>query len=403
MDLKHRLGTLRRQTGVSPQPAAPAVAERVARYRPGAQSGRSQALDPAALAERLGGALVDDGVILIEQRLPLQICHGGITLSRLLGDNDGLAEARGRDPQGLLFLDTETSGLAGGTGTVVFLLGLARIEQQHLVVHQYHLTRFGAEGAMLRRASAWLRAAECMVSYNGKCFDVPLLTTRFRLCGVHSPLERLAHLDLLHPTRRAFNRRWGDCRLATAERRLLGFERQDDLPGSEAPEAWFAWVRRQDPARLPGIARHNRWDVLSLAALIPALAHAYTEPGAVDADVAAVARGLRARGEGLRALQLLVEHRSMLDSDGLLELAALYRRANRWSEAQAIWEPLAAAGHVTAIERLAKYHEHVAGDPGAALAYAERLPRGPVHDGRRLRLQQRLAMRERAARGTPLP
>ena len=393
MDLKHRLSTLRRQSGFTPdEPPMPGVMERLERYRRGGRSGCAGRIGAEALAATLGGAVLEDGVILIERRIGLDESHGRIPLARLLEDYDPLPDARGRDPRQFLFLDTETSGLAGGTGTVVFLLGLARIEGQALVVRQYHLTRFGAEGAMLSAAGDWLREAGCVVSYNGKCFDIPLLAARHRLCAVHDPLERLAHLDLLHATRRAFNRRWGDCRLVTAERKLLAFERCDDVPGAEAPEAWFAWVRRNDPGRLPGIARHNHWDVLSLAALVPALVDAHAQPGAWEADVAALARGLMARGEEQAARKLLAEHREMLDGDGLLALGRLHRRSGHWSAARAIWEPLAAEGCQQAMECLAKYHEHVARDPVRALDYALRLPAGAEQDVRRQRLRQKLGL-----------
>lgn len=399
MDLKSRLGALRRQSGT--EPAAPAVAERLQRYRAAGRGGpRRGGITDQALAQQLAGCLLDEGVILIERRVALDQCHGRIALEAVRRSRWALPEARGLAPEGLVFLDTETSGLAGGTGTVVFLLGLARIEGSELVVRQYHLTRFAAEAAMLRLAGEWLTGGECIVSYNGKGFDVPLLATRYRLRGVRDPLTRLAHLDLLHPTRRAFQRRWGDCRLATAERKLLGFERQDDLPGSEAPAAWLDWLQRGDPARLPGIARHNLWDVLSLAALLPALDRVHDAPGSWEADVAAVARWLRARGDEARSLHLLAEHREMLDRDGLLELARCYRRARRWPEARTIWEPLAEAGCGEAIERLAKYHEHVAGDLRRALDYAGRLPAKPAHEARRRRLRQRLAAHGASAGNT---
>lgn len=388
MDLKRRLGALRRQTGASAGTVA--VAERVQRYRPNARS-PARSADVHGLARRLGGTAVGDGVILIEHRVSLERSHGRIPLRAVQDDHRALPEAEGVNPHELVFLDTETSGLAGGTGTVVFLLGLARIDGDGVLVRQYQLTRFGAEAEMLGLASEWLRDAGCIVSYNGKCFDVPLLSARCRLAGVPNPFERLPHLDLLHPTRRIFGRRWGDCRLVTAERELLGFAREGDLPGSEAPEAWFAWVRRGDPARLPGIARHNHWDVLSLAALLPTLARACAAPGAWNADVAAIARRLLAQGEEAAAMQLLEDHREKLDRGGLLELARLQRRLGRWRQARAIWEPLAEQGDCEAIERLAKYHEHVAGDPERALAYARRLPQSPAHRARLRRLQAKVA------------
>ena len=392
MNLKQRLGKLRQQTGAVTG-AAPhsSVAERVQRYRIGARPRSTAPVADCDLAAQLGGRVLDDGVLLIERRLPLTDMHGRIRLADLRDDHDALLEARTFPLHNAVFLDTETSGLAGGTGTVVFLLGLARVETEQLVVRQYHLTRFSAEARMLTSASEWLQDADGVVTFNGKSFDVPLLATRHRLCALPDPTARLAHLDLLHPTRRAFASRWGDCRLATAERKLLGFEREGDVPGSMAPLAWFAWLQGNDPTGLIGIAQHNYWDVLSLAALLPTLAAAHAEPGGWDADLAAIARSCLANGQQDRALWLLQEHRALLDERGLLALARLYRRRKRWPDAQSIWEDLAERGNQEAIGCLAKYHEHVRGNFTTALDYAQQLAACPEHERRRSRLQRKLA------------
>src|SRR5690606_31598786 len=130
----------------------------------------------------------------------------------------------------MVFLDTETTGLAGGTGTVAFLIGLGRVEAGHLVVRQFWLTSFAGERDLLAAAGDWVDGVDGMVTYNGRSFDLPLVATRCRLAGASDRFSGLRHLDLLGPTRRAFARRWEDCRLTTAERRLLRFERVDDLP-----------------------------------------------------------------------------------------------------------------------------------------------------------------------------
>lgn len=391
MDLKQRLGHLRQQAGTRPdRPHTAGVAERVQRYR-GRTRADATTGSEAQLATELGGALIDDGVILIEYQVPLSERHGCEALGQGLADVSALPEAQGVDLSQAVFLDTETSGLSGGTGTVVFLLGLARLDGERLVVRQYHLTRFSTESRLFALAAEWLQDAEHVVTFNGKTFDAPLLATRHRLCALHDPISRLRHLDLLHPTRRAFGSRWGDCRLATAERKLLGFEREDDIPGSMAPLAWFAWLQQGQTAGLRGIARHNYWDVLSLLALTPALAAVHNDPGAWDADVAAIARFYLARNQELQALTLLEQHRGMLAVDGLLALARLYRRRKQWAEARQIWESLAERGEQEALECLAKYHEHVARHYRRALDYAERLAILPEHEQRRMRLRRKLA------------
>ncbi len=293
-------------------------------------------------------------------------------------------------PSGWLFLDTETSGLAGGTGTWAFLCGLARIEGDDLLVRQYLLARLDAEPAYLDAVGGEIRSAGLLVSYNGKTFDVPLLTTRFRLAGMRSPLEPMAHLDLLGLVRRAFAPVWPDCRLATAEERLLGVGRGGDLPGSEAPSAWLAWLRRGEVDALAGVLEHNSRDLLSLPALVPALAQSLRDPAATGADIRSVAAHHFRIGDRERAFGLLSANRGRLCARGLLDLAGLCRRRGAWDEALAIWEMLAQRDEPRAVEALAKHLEHRAGDLHRALQLAARLPRGPAREHRLRRLRHRV-------------
>jgi hypothetical protein len=293
----------------------------------------------------------------------------------------------------LVCLDTETSGLAGGTGTWAFMTGLLRARGDGWTLRQYLLTRLDAEPAYLEAIAAELACAGLLVSYNGLSFDVPLLTTRFRLSGQADPLPALPHLDLLKPVRRAYGRIWPDCRLVSVEQRLLGFKRKDDLPGSEAPAAWLAWLRAGEVTPLAGVLRHNRWDLLSLAALIPRLGEVFADPGAFDADVRAVAAFHQAQGRSDQAFDLLRSERRRLDAAGLMDLARLHRRRGDWDQARAIWEPLAAQGDAEARAELAKYHEHRTRDLHRALALARELPPGPLKERRCARLNAKLDAR----------
>ncbi len=184
-------------------------------------------------------------------------------------------------PDGLLFLDTETTGLAGGTGTLPFMVCLARIQGEQLQLGQWILTGFSGEAALLETVGSWIKPAAHLVSYNGKSFDVPLLVTRYRLARQADPFANKdkAHIDLLHLTRRACGHGWDDCRLQTAERRLLGFMRENDFPSHLIPQAWSDFVRGGGVESLNAIAEHNRHDVLSLAVLLATIARIYAEPG----------------------------------------------------------------------------------------------------------------------------
>jgi tetratricopeptide (TPR) repeat protein len=166
-----------------------------------------------------------------------------------------------------LYIDTETTGLSGGSGTLPFLIGMARFEGRELVVEQLLLERPGHEAAMLLRLAEEITRSSCIVSYNGKSFDWPLLRTRFILNRVPAPRVP-AHLDLLHCARRVYKRRLGAVRLVHLEEQILGFTRVDDISGELIPQTYLGFLRGQVPAReLVPIVDHNRHDLVALAAM----------------------------------------------------------------------------------------------------------------------------------------
>jgi len=289
VSLSKRIDRLRAQAGgrpaaVSPeQPATPGVRERLARVqtrqRRSASRAGGQRPGDQAVAEQLGGAVCAPGLVEVERVVGLETAYGQQPLAPLAGRLDGVPEGGGLDPQRALLLDTETTGLAGGAGTVVFLIGVGSLGGGGLTVRHWLLTGFSGEPALLARLGQVLDETQALVTYNGKSFDAPLLKSRARLHGVDLGLDNREHLDLLHPTRRIFRSRWPNCRLATAERRLLGHERLDDLPGAEAPAAWLDFLQRGDPRQLPAVVRHNSDDILALAALWAALDRVYCEEG----------------------------------------------------------------------------------------------------------------------------
>ncbi|MGE8247105.1 MAG: ribonuclease H-like domain-containing protein, partial [Stenotrophomonas maltophilia] len=176
-------------------------------------------------------------------------------------------------PRDLLFFDTETTGLAGGTGTRAFMIGAADWHTHPergdgLRIRQLLMTTMAAEAAMLREFAGWLQPGTVFSSYNGRCYDAPLLKTRYRLARQRCPITPLDHVDLLFPTRRRYRGTWENCRLATIERQLLQIVREDDLPGSEAPAAWLNYLRGGSAVNLRRVAEHNHQDVVTLALLM---------------------------------------------------------------------------------------------------------------------------------------
>ena len=366
------------------------LAERLRRATPGRGGGRpAGAPSDQALAECVGAHVLCPGVLLVERRLDPRRRHGRVLLGtleepRLLPLPPGCAVTDGSAPW--LCLDTETSGLAGGTGTWAFLTGVLRQLEVGWVLRQYLLTRLDAEPGYLEAVAQELGGAVRLLTYNGRAFDVPLLTSRFRLAGLPDPLVGIPHLDLLGPVRRAFARAWPDCRLVTAELRLLGLQRQDDLPGSAAPLAWLGWLRRGEMAPLIGVLRHNRLDLCSLAGLLPRMDAVYADPASQGADVRAVAADHSKQGRLDLALGILAREGASLGPVGLLDLAALYRRTGQWTRSVAIWESLEAAGDLQARAALARYHEHRSRDLERALTLTEALPFGEDRERRRARL-----------------
>lgn len=395
-DTLARLRTLTRQGGSRPATTAAAEDDALARLRRMQRVRGGQAGNPSprqapvngvseeTLADRLGGTVVGEGLIRIRAHHALPAQWGEARL--------GLPGQPIASPEGLVFLDTETTGLAGGSGTLAFLVGLVRVRAERLELDQYLMTRYAAEGALLRSVREVLGAsADAWVTYNGKSYDLPLLETRSRMQGQGAWVGLRDHLDLMHAVRRGFAHRWSDCRLVTAESRLLGVHRRDDLPGSEAPEAWFRYLRHRDSANLERVVAHNRQDLLSLVGLLPTLCDVHRDPLRYGANPLPIARNIyQCAGDPAGALALLKRARSTLEPDGLLELARWARRHGELSLAVTLWEGLAAQGDQEALEALAKHLEHDRRDFARALELARRLHPPHRHTPRLERLKSKL-------------
>jgi len=243
---------------------------------------RNRAIAPVPRTERgpldrnLPGTEIAPGLHLIEAFLPQPIPAQPLSLAFSKRPDESV------QPHDLLFFDTETTGLAGGTGTRAFMIGAADWHRDAargdgLRVRQLLMATLGAERAMLETFAGWLAPTTVLSSYNGRCYDAPLLKTRYRLARRGDPLSALDHVDLLFPTRRRYRGTWENCRLATIERQLLRIQREDDLPGSEAPAAWLDYLRGGSARNLRRVGEHNHQDVVTLAQLFLQLVRAEAE------------------------------------------------------------------------------------------------------------------------------
>jgi hypothetical protein len=277
---------------------------------------------------------------------------------------------------GSLYLDTETTGLSGGTGTYVFLIGLAVWTGRDLTISQYFLGDLDAEPAFLHAVAEAVAEAGQLVTFNGRTFDLPLLETRYLLARAGWwGLDR-AHLDL-YPVARALWRGWAaDCRLTTLEAALLGLDRGDDLPGALVPQVYFRYLRTRDPGALPRIFSHNRWDLVALAGL-HARAAALLEgpdPRHDPAEWVGAGRWFERREPDRSASFYEAALRAGLPASVAPRVAWrlgwLWRRAGRVADARALWADAVARSErppLHLLVDLAKLQEHHARDFGAAL------------------------------------
>jgi len=177
-----------------------------------------------------------------------------------------------------LFLDTETTGLSGGAGTVAFLVGLGWIEGENFVVRQYLMRDYSDEAEMLSLISDIMRSFDTCCTFNGKTFDLPLIKTRLTMCRMQDRWREFDHLDLLAPSRRTWKLRIGSCRLSRIEEFMLGQGREGDLPGSEVPQRYFSFLKSGDISLLDDIIDHNRQDIFTLGTLLAHLCELYANP-----------------------------------------------------------------------------------------------------------------------------
>jgi uncharacterized protein YprB with RNaseH-like and TPR domain len=324
----------------------------------------------------------------------------------------------------ILFLDLETTGLAGGAGTYAFLVGCGWFEPDGFRVRQYFMVGHALERALLSAVRERLESCGPLVTYNGKSFDVPVLETRFVFNRQRAPLGDRPHVDMLHPARRLWRgarplvsipgAQRESCTLSALERALFGVQRTRDVPGFEIPARYFAFLRSGDASPLDPVLEHNRLDLVSLAALTGrAFRLLAEERPTVDGprECLGVARLLERaavwdRAEDCYRRAIDLASRSWQAEDDEVRVEALHalalrcRRTARYLDAAAHWETLARARRCPpallreALEALAIHHEHRSRDLDLARRFAEQTRRvtgaHPRIDGRLARIDRKI-------------
>jgi uncharacterized protein YprB with RNaseH-like and TPR domain len=248
----------------------------------------------------------------------------------------------------LVFLDTETTGIQGGTGTCPFLVGLGFFHGDEWHIQQFFIRDFDEEHSMLHALREQLSRFSLVITYNGASFDIPLLESRFVLARLDNPFEGMTHLDMLTSSRRLWRNGYGSCRLASLEARVAAFMRGQDVPGSAIPRAYFDYLRGRQSPVLRGVFTHNVHDVASLAALtVCACDSIASPPAAFDEPL------------------------------NLFSLAKVFEHTSEWKKAMAFYECAVQGGLPAPLDRKARESLILlfrrAGDHERSLAMSEQL------------------------------
>ena len=335
----------------------------------------------------LAAKAFDRGQLHQDLRLSSSWKLKGELLAEVCRPRKGAAESacpRHFNPEKAVFFDCETTGLAGGAGTYAFLIGLGYLSGGQFRVEQYFMEDFHQERAVLAAVAEKMNGFEFLVSYNGKCFDLPLLETRWTVNRIDFDSGRWFHLDLLYPCRRLWKRRIGDCSLGNIEQQILGVGREIDVPSFLIPQIYFDYLSTGQAEPLIPVLHHNSHDIVSLfkLALVIDGALEALDPVALDdpIDLYSLGRVHQSLGDhhaGVRCFeQALAGDASLEFRQGILvNLAFAHKRSGSADEAAGIWQNLTGERYpfsLLAHEELAKHWEHKKKEYDRALFFVEK-------------------------------
>ncbi len=284
-----------------------------------------------------------------------------------------------------LFLDLETTGLSGGTGTLPFLIGMGTYRNGKFMVAQYFLAEMGDEERMIRDLGNFFREMnfKSIVTYNGKAFDLPLLETRFALHRERFPLAGLPHLDFLFSARHLWKHKHESCRLFHLAREIVQAERDEDIPSAEIPLRYFQYVRTGDHSLIEPILYHNQEDILSLLGVVIAGAVLFEkgrslwDEGEEDAmDLVGIGRLYESRGQHEKSIELFERAlEGKLTGEVSLtvrkKLSVHFKKSRDWDKAISLWKGMTEHNQLDSFRELAMYYEHKEKKYGDAIRAAE--------------------------------
>lgn len=319
---------------------------------------------------------------MIQSVYPLSHIHGGYELGDALKCNlRALQQACGDDGkeldiQQLIFLDTETTGLSAGTGTVAFLIGAGFFAGDEFIVKQYFMRDYYEEPALLASLNELFSVYKGTVTFNGKAYDWNLLQSRFIFNRIRTALANPCQLDLLYPSRNIWKMKYSSCRLSAIEENILGEVRDDDIPGAMIPEAFFKYLESRDTADMLKVLDHNRRDILSMVSLMVRLCRMLENPFTeTDGEVELFGVGRIFEKSLKRQQEMQKERIQMVDcyqtcakSDNKAvknmasrRLAEIYKRKKEYDKAVEQWNAMLEDSgplNIYPIIELAKHYEH---------------------------------------------
>ncbi|MEI5907240.1 ribonuclease H-like domain-containing protein [Bacillus spongiae] len=310
--------------------------------------------------------------------------------------------ARGLDSDDLFFFDTETTGLGGGVGNVIFLLGYAQVQGDNIIVRQHVLPSPGNEIALYH---SFLENIDytTLVTYNGKAFDWPQVKTRHTLVRDHVPkLPSFGHFDLYHASRRMWKHKIESVKLQNVEREVLDFYRKEDVPGYLAPMIYYDFVEHKNPQGMIKVLKHNEEDILSLISLYITLSKQILQLDHGQTDYEKLQVGewfhyLGEKNEAFSTFQELKGKKSEISLPAIHRLAYHLKRSGEYDKAKAYWEKVSKEGsgklHYEALLELAKLYEHQYKDLHAAIRCCREMQHSPLR--KEEQLEKRLARLKR--------
>ncbi len=328
---------------------------------------------------------------------PWNYQHGDVTFIKkdnfsLVADAGKAQGIREKELSSLLFIDTETTGLAGGTGTLAFLVGLGYFDENGFNLYQYIIRDPTEEAAMLLEISNFIEQFSGFVSFNGKVFDIPLLKARYVMNRIPVPFEEMAHLDLLFLSRKLWRNRLKSRALQDLEQEILHIPRtQDEVPGWMIPEIYFDFLKTGNAEPLKGVIYHNGMDIVSLAALFLFISNSFDQIDSFEnlhpVDYFSIGQlflDLKMNDLSETIFLECIESNSLPDEmrlQSIKYLGAIYKKQARVEDAVSFWKIAAEMEDIDSAVEMAKYYEHSVRDTEKALEWAESADRLLVKKG----------------------